>query len=386
MYGGKIYETFYDFLYNKQLNDKIKSEFGKNIKKLKSQTIKKDILNNLSVILSKYFEMDEVLKNGDKLYQVLSYCQENINTLKILKESNIEDFKKILLSQINFLYKNKQEDLIININELITLLDNFFNYDFDNKKKNLKEIDEFTKKIIEIKVKSKELFINSEKKIKEIIKQHKKAIVLLLEEKKNENDLNHGVVNMDKINNELTIKFKEFNDVLQSIFNNINSEYAELYKEFEKTINDFSEGKIHIKNLPNFNDYLLSVIGDKNKSLEEQLYKDIKFNLSLYDIYNKKGLIQMIKSALSEYHFLFNNIEIISNNIIRKSREIIRILNDYLIKYNQKLLHLIDLSFNLASIKFTEEQLIIFKEIKEYYNNIKIKLLEIKLNLYSNSI
>ena len=386
MYGGKIYETFYDFLYNKQLNDKIKSEFGKNIKKLKSQNIKKDILNNLSVILSKYIEMDEVLKNGDKLYQVLSYCQENINTLKILKESNIEDFKKILLSQINYLYKNKQEDLIININELITLLDNFFNYDFDNKKKNLKEIDEFTKKIIEIKVKSKELFINSEKKIKEIIKQHKKAIVLLLEEKKNENDLNHGVVNMDKINNELTIKFKEFNDVLQSIFNNINSEYAELYKEFEKTINDFSEGKIHIKNLPNFNDYLLSVIGDKNKSLEEQLYKDIKFNLSLYDIYNKKGLIEMIKSALSEYHFLFNNIEIISNNIIRKSREIIRILNDYLIKYNQKLLHLIDLSFNLASIKFTEEQLIIFKEIKEYYNNIKIKLLEIKLNLYSNSI
>ena len=79
--------------------------------------------------------MDEVLKNGDKLYQVLSYCQENINTLKILKESNIEDFKKILLSQINFLYKNKQEDLIININELITLLDNFFNYEFDNKKK-----------------------------------------------------------------------------------------------------------------------------------------------------------------------------------------------------------------------------------------------------------
>jgi hypothetical protein len=35
MYGGKIYETFYDFLFNKQLNDKIKSEFGKIIKKLK---------------------------------------------------------------------------------------------------------------------------------------------------------------------------------------------------------------------------------------------------------------------------------------------------------------------------------------------------------------
>ena len=211
--------------------------------------------------------------------------------------------------------------------------------------------------------------------------------MLLLKEIKKENDLKNDFGNIfDKINNELTKKFKEFNDVLQSIFNNTNNEYVELYEESEKTINNFSEGKIHMKNLPNFNDYLLSVIGDKNKSLEEQLYKDIKFNISLYDIYNKKGFMEMIKSALSNYQFLINNIEIIANNIIRKSNEIIRILNAHLTKYNQKMIHFIDLSFNLASIKFTEEQLVIFKEIKEYYDSIKIKIIEIKLNLYNNNI
>ena len=63
------------------------------------------MINDLSKMLSKYINMDEILKNGTKIYQILSYGQENINNLKIFEESNIEDFKKALLIQINYLYK-----------------------------------------------------------------------------------------------------------------------------------------------------------------------------------------------------------------------------------------------------------------------------------------
>ena len=48
------------------------------------------------------------------------------------------------------------------------------------------------------------------------------------------------------------------------------------------------------------------------------------------------------------------------------------------------MLHGIDLAFGLASIRFTEEQLVIFNEIKEYYNNIKIKIQETKINICNN--
>ena len=386
MHGRKIYNTFYDFYYNKQLNDKIKYEFEKNIKELKTQKIKKEIINDLKEKLQNYCNMDEILKNGDKIYQALSYCQENINSLKIFKESNYEVFKHLLSSQIYGLYNNKKEKLKKNIEELLSILDDFFNYDYFNKKQNINEIEEFTKEIIKIKVKLKDIYTNSEISINEILLKYKNIIISLLKDKNNsiEKDLNNNINIIDEIDKELTTKLKEFSKELQLFLNTIDNNYSELYKESDKIINNFTEGKIHMKAINNFKDYLLCKIGDKNQNLDELIFKDIKFKLSLYEIYSRKGILEMIKSSLSKNNMAKNNIEMIANTLLKKFLQIMRILCVHLTKYHQKWLNGIDLAFDLASIKFTEKQLVIFKEIKEYYNNIRIFIQEEKINIYNN--
>lgn len=378
MFGGKMYNTFYDFLFNKQLNDKIKKEFKKNIKKIMTYSIKNDIVNDLSEELSKYLDMNEIFQNGDKIYKVLSFAQDNIDKLPIFKESNIENFKKILLTQIQYLYKSKNEELNNNLKESLSMLDEFINFDFENNKKNLKEIKEFTKKIIELKLNIKEIYTHHENTILGISYQTRKDIFEILEKRKK--NLENDIRNIsNEINEEVNQKLKKFNDDIKQILNYMNDSYHEIYKKCEEMINMFSEGKIHMKLFKDFNNYLLSKIGDENKNLEEFILKDMIFNINLSEIYNKKGFIELFKSFISKQCMLENNIDIIKHIISKKFTNFKRIIIYHLIKYNQKFLFDINFAFNLASAQFTEEQQIIFEEIKNYYNNLKIKIQEAKL-------
>ena len=118
-------------------------------------------------------------------------------------------------------------------------------------------------------------------------------------------------------------------------------------------------------------------IGDKNIDLSEQLYKEIKLN-------NFLGLIDYIKSSFSNSYYITKNIDIIRDNVIKKLEYIFLLLNDYFSLYLEKLLYLFNKAYELLTIKFTDEQSIIWKEIENYYHSIKDKIENIQNVLCDN--
>jgi hypothetical protein len=97
--------------------------------------------------------MNEIFNKRDEILKLVSYGQENIGNLKTLKDSNIEDFKIIFEEQIMYIINNKQAQLKTNIDELLSLIDDYFKSDLliSNKKIDSKEIEQFRIKIKDIK-------------------------------------------------------------------------------------------------------------------------------------------------------------------------------------------------------------------------------------------
>jgi hypothetical protein len=93
---------------------------------------------------NKYIKKDEFPnKYIDTIGKIFSFGQKNINELPTLKDSNIEELKKIFLNQINDVNSKLQEELKIKLNQVITTLNYFFNQDFSKREKDLKAFNEF---------------------------------------------------------------------------------------------------------------------------------------------------------------------------------------------------------------------------------------------------
>jgi hypothetical protein len=128
--------------------EKIKNLYG--VKNLKKKLITQEINSNIEEKMkSKLIEVNknENLKLSDKelseikekLLKIITFGQNKLSELETLKESNIDNFKDILKSQIIYINKIKLKNLE-KINEVIDLLDIFFRKDFNERKKDLKEI------------------------------------------------------------------------------------------------------------------------------------------------------------------------------------------------------------------------------------------------------
>ena len=104
--------------------------------------------------------MNEIFNKRDEIVKLVLYGQENIGNLKTLKDSNIEDFKINFEEQIMFIINNKQTQLRTNIDELLSLIDDYFKSDLliSNKKTDSKEIEQFQIKIKDIKSNIVEIF------------------------------------------------------------------------------------------------------------------------------------------------------------------------------------------------------------------------------------
>ena len=383
IFGNKKYNSFIDYI-NKQLSNKIRNEFGKkNIKKLES--IKSNIItqNEINYIFTKFCDlkfisMNDILNKGNEISKLIFYGQDKINELKTLKNSNIENFSDKFKVQINFVNKDKKEELQNKIDEVLSILDDFFKKDFSNKKKNSKEIEEFTKNISDIKLKIIDIYNINNSKINVIIEENKNELYKLLINKKEnlKNNLqdkeNKNI--LEEIIKEIESKLEKLNNEILEILKTINSEFLRLYKEGEEIIKNFDEEKVNLKKFPNFEEYLIYSIGDKNKGFDEQIYKEIKSNIKLYDIYENKGLIDFIKSSFSDYHFLKNTVELLINNILKVVDNLIVMINDYMSIYIQRILHSINIAYDFITIEFSKEQSDIWEEIREYYKTIKDKI------------
>ena len=146
---------FLEFLYN-NIREKIKNLYD--IKNLNKLLKKQEINNNIQKsIKENLIEMvkDEKIDNKNieeiegKILKIISFGQNKLIELKTLKESNIVKFKEILNFQINFINDIKKKALGNESDNLINMLEMFFRRNFDERKKDLKEIDNLCHKIKE---------------------------------------------------------------------------------------------------------------------------------------------------------------------------------------------------------------------------------------------
>ena len=81
-----------------------------------------------------------------------------------------------------------------------------------------------------------------------------------------------------------------------------------------------------------------------------------------------------------------NNIDIILSNIIKKMDYISLLLKDNLSRYIQGLYLNINKALDLASIRFTEKQSKIWKEIGDYYHSNKNQIIKAKNDIIQRNM
>ena len=390
LYGSKKSSTFLDYLY-KQLNGIYKNKFGSK-KNLNSHNINDDVKERLNAIYDdltqkQYINEEEVEKRGKKILQIFSYCQDKIKELTTLKESNIDNLKILLNSQFNLINNNIKEELNSKIEKIISTLDEFIQIDSSNEKpRENKEIEAFKSRMEKITNVIKNLGKENAANIYNIFDAYKKFLEIHLNEKKNDienilkDDKCQNILN--KIDEEIKIKLKDLNDKIGEIIEGFNKKTVVVFEEANKEIREFSQGKTKLELYTDFINYLKKEIGVKNKyDLYEQLFIEIKSYNRLSKIYESKGFINFLKSIVSNSSYLSNNLDIILNDFTEKVNYISSLILNNLNKYVKVLLHLISKAIEIVSIKFSDEQLAIWKQIKTFYLSQREEIVQAKNKL-----
>ena len=160
-----FFDYFYDTLYTKVKNDFEQKIDNKEKIENKVENIVKSLFDKI-----KQYELPNISnKREKKILQLLSFARRNIKNLKTLKESNVEEFKKVFTKQIKYINDNKQFELKEQINGVISSLDMYFKRDISERKKNLKKISIFESKIKDIKFEFDILLSSNEEEIKSIV-------------------------------------------------------------------------------------------------------------------------------------------------------------------------------------------------------------------------
>ena len=377
----KYSNSFVEYL-QKKLSDKIINVFGKKINKLKKKKFNENTQNEIARLFTIYSEigyinMNEIFNKKDEILKLVSYGQDNIKKLKTLKDSNIEEFKIILEEQFMNIINNKQAQLKDNIDELLSIIDDYFKSDLliSNSKIDLKEIEVFQIKIKDIKLKIVENFNLNLDKLKVAMSDTKLQIIKLLFNKKDETNNNENYSNkLEIIKSSIENKIKSLNNEINNALSKINSSISLLYEECQKQINNFSEGKICLKKISNFEEFLLSKMGSGNLNMKSNICEEIISNTNLSNIYDSKGFKELIKSFFFENHLLNNKIDILIVKLFEELEYLVNNLDEHSRSYMQIILDSINISLELSTIEFSDDQSIIWEGIGKYYNNIKNKI------------
>ena len=376
----KSCNSFFEYL-QKKLSEKIINLFGIKNNKLKKTKINKNTQNEIDHLLNDFsdlgyinFNMNEIFNKKDEILRFISYSQDNIKKLKTLKDSNIEDFKIILHKQFINIINNKQIQLKENLDELLSIIDDYFKSDLliSNSKNDSKEIEDFQINIKYIKLKIVESFNSNLDELKQEILNIKCKIMNIILSKNDESNTNENNVNkLENIDNYIEDKIKKINNEINIILSNINLSSISLYEEYQKRINNFSGGKIDLKKISKFEDFLLSKMGAGNQNIKSKICDEIIANTNLSNVYKSKGFKELVKSFFSKNHLLNNKIDILKDKLFGELESLLNNLNEHSRSYMQIILDTVNISLELSTIKFTEEQSIIWEEIGKYYNIIK---------------
>ena len=293
---------FLDFFYN-NIKEKIKNLYDiKNLNKLlKKQEINKNIQKSIKDNLIEMVKNEKISNKNiseieEKLLKIISFGQNKLPELKTLKESNIVKFKEILNFQINFINDIKQKDLGNESDNAISMLDMFFRRNFNERKKDLKEIENLRHKIEETNILIIKIGGNYEKFIKEIKESYKNNIKKSLISNKEELEKKLKSKSYDfilkEINIEISKNLKGLNNQIREYIN-FNEGQSKILDHLRvDIIKKYSLGKKYFSKKPkNFSSYMAEKLGNSQKDFEKQLLDELKYSCeSSTNILFKKGI------------------------------------------------------------------------------------------------
>ena len=377
-----IQKSFCEYFY-KNLVNKV-NLFDAKMKKSQQITpeIESDVTSKLNEINEKE-KMQDLNKYEQKIKAILSFCKENINNMKILKESNINGFKDILNSQIKFFNDSMQKELKVKMNTIISDLDLFFKKDFKETKKDLKGVDQFVAninkekdKIQKLKDENKELIVKIEVSFKDHIKDSLKSKKKLLDsqlQSKNYKQI------LQEINDEVRSSLKNLSSQITEFIKYNEKQTSDIYSLSKQIIDSFSEGNNNFKISSNFENYISKEIGDENKELDKELYEEITNSCeSLSNIFMKKGFMDWFSSLFSSKTYLEKIIDIMIDTFLSKIGYVFKVLQKSAKNYLNELKRLIEQNVNLVTMKFNEDQLAKWKDLCASYEKTRKIILKIQ--------
>ena len=225
-----------------------------------------------------------------------------------------------------------QQYIVEKINEISSILDLFFRKDITQREKDLKEKENFRKKMEQI---LKDLTNNFIQLIKQIVSidtfktkiknslKDKEVIFIQQLESKNYEQI------LEEIDNEIKINLKELNKQIKDFFDETEKKLLELYNEANSLIQKFSDRKVNIPELSSFKDKFAQVFGNKNKNknIDEQIFNEIKIASKDMDkIHEKKGFKEWIFSYIFDDNYLKNVYDLILDTFTNKINYILKLI------------------------------------------------------------
>ena len=380
-----------DLMINNTFNEYLLSILAKKAKQFDIK-IQKDqkISENVEKQVNESFELVEFenLRSPDyknKIMKILSFCQENIDKLKTLKESNINGFKLTFISQLNYVNHCMQDELRENMENVISILDMFFDRDFTERKKDLKEIDEFVEKIEKNKNSIISLLNENKNKVLLMEKSYKENVMKSLKDKKENLEKLLSTKNyeeiLEEINKEMINNIGDLNLKIQEYLNYNDTECLKLFEEAKQLINKFIEGKRNISIYKfGFKEFLSKKIGDEKKDLGKQIFEEIKNTCeSLSNIYAKKGFKEWLYSLFSSFSYLQNIIDMVVDTFSKKIDYVLKIVNTESNNYLEDAIRSIGHNVNSVTLEFNDEQLKKWKELRDSYEKTREIIMKIKI-------
>ena len=168
--------------------------------------------------------------------------------------------------------------------------------------KKTKTFNEFESNLNALSKKMELMTDNSKKEIESIKANYEVEVIQSLQNiKENINKLLNEKV-WEVIKAEIDSKMMEhlgkFNEEINNFFENISYNSFIFYQKGEKYFTDFTEGEISLDDFPNFKDYFLEKVSNKEENYSEELAKEIRDNIdkTMTKILNEKCLFEVISS------------------------------------------------------------------------------------------
>jgi len=380
---------FFEYFY-KNLKNKVKNTFDVKItnKFLKGIEIDNKFIKESNIYFDKIINeenLDDKTKFQeiqDKILKLIFYGQNKTLDLKTLKESNIDQFKEILESQINYINEIKQKELIEKIENTVTTLDLFFRKDFNERKKDIEEINNLPEELNKIENKISSLIESIHIDINNIIYQYRDKISNSLKIKKNyiieklEDEKYQNII--EEINNEMKSNLNGLNLQISKYLEKYENECSNLQLYAKKIINRLSLTFSPIIN-NSFKKYIIKQLGNENEDLEKQIFEELKNSCeSSSNILFKVGFKEWLTSLFSYKSKCENIIQMLIDTSLKKMDSTFKLIKEKSQDYLTNFLNFMEFIISTASIRFTEEQRKKWVELCNIYEPKKKEIIEIK--------